>query len=264
MSATTSTSAEVDPRTPGIPFSRLVLVELRKMFNTRSGFWLMMSIGIIAVLATLVVILFVPDSAITYATFGSAFGIPMALLLPIVAILCVTSEWSQRTGLVTFTLVPHRGSIVAAKAVASVLVGVVSMALAFGIGAVGNIVGAAVNGLDLVWDASVKDLVLIVLANILGLLIGFMFGILFRNPAGAIVAYLVYGFVLPGLFGLLAALQEWFEKIQPWVDFNYAQAPLFEGGPSGEEWAQLGTSGLIWFVLPMAFGVWRVLKAEVK
>jgi len=264
MSATTTTPAAVDPRTPGIPFSRLVLVELRKMFNTRSGFWLMMSIGIIAVLATLVVILFVPDSAITYGTFAGAFGVPMALLLPIVAILSVTGEWSQRTGLVTFTLVPHRGSIIAAKAAASVLVGVVSMALAFAIGAVGNIVGAAVNGLDQVWDADFKDLALIVLANILGLLIGFMFGILFRNPAGAIVAYLVYGFVLPGLFGLLAALQDWFEKVQPWVDFNYAQAPLFEGGPSGEEWAQLGTSGLIWFVLPMTFGVWRVLKAEVK
>jgi len=262
--ATTTPAAQVSDSGPGIPFTRLVQVELRKMFNTRSGFWLMMSILIVAVIATLVVILFVPDSGITYATFGSAFGVPMALLLPIVAILCVTGEWSQRTGLVTFTLVPHRGSIIAAKAAAAVLVGVVSMALAFAIGAVGNVIGAAVNGLDPVWDASFKDLLLIVLANILGLLVGFMFGILFRNSAGAIVAYLVYAFVLPGLLGLLAALQDWFEKLQPWVDFNYAQTPLFDGGPSGEEWAQLGTSGLIWFVIPMAFGVWRVLRAEVK
>ncbi len=35
-----------------IPLSRLVGVELRKMFDTRSGFWLMASILITSVLAT--------------------------------------------------------------------------------------------------------------------------------------------------------------------------------------------------------------------
>ena len=36
-------------------------VELRKMFDTRSGFWLMASIVITAVLATGAVIIFAPD-----------------------------------------------------------------------------------------------------------------------------------------------------------------------------------------------------------
>ena len=35
-----------------IPLTRLVGVELRKMFDTRSGFWLMASIVITSVLAT--------------------------------------------------------------------------------------------------------------------------------------------------------------------------------------------------------------------
>ena len=35
-----------------IPLSRIVTTELRKMFDTRSGFWLMASIGILALLAT--------------------------------------------------------------------------------------------------------------------------------------------------------------------------------------------------------------------
>jgi len=109
------------------------------------------------------------------------------------------------------------------------------------------------------------DLVYITLANVFGLLIGFMLGILIRNSAGAIVAYFVYAFVAPSLLAILAAFQDWFEDLQPWIDFNYAQSALFNpGGPTGEEWGQIGSSSLIWFFIPMAFGLWRVLKAEVK
>lgn len=262
---TTTQPIAINTQVPGVPFTRLVTVELRKMFNTRSGFWLMMAIVIMAVLASLAVIAFVPDREITYEVFARSFGIPMALLLPIVAVLSVTSEWSQRTGLITFTLVPHRGSIVGAKAVASVLVGVVSTLIAFGIGAVGNVAGAALNGIDPVWNSSVLQLSLFVVLNVLGILVGFMLGVLIRNSAGAIVAYLAYAFVLPTIFGVLAALQEWFRDLQPWVDFQSSQGSLFnDGGPSVEEWAQMGTSGIIWFVIPMTIGLITVLRSEVK
>lgn len=78
------------------------------------------------------------------------------------------------------------------------------------------------------------------------------------------MAYFVYSFVLPGIFAFLASVQGWFQSLQPWIDFNNAQTPLFDGGPSAEQWAQLATSSLIWFVVPMAFGVWSVLRSEVK
>ena len=43
-----------------IPLTRIVGVELRKMFDTRSGFWLMASIVITSVLATAAIIVFAP------------------------------------------------------------------------------------------------------------------------------------------------------------------------------------------------------------
>src|SRR3954447_16170540 len=98
-----------------VPLTRLTSLELRKMFNTRSGFWLMASIAITALLATGAVILFASDDDIKYSTFAAAIGFPMAVILPMTAILAVTSEWSQRSGLTTFTLVPHRGRVVLAK-----------------------------------------------------------------------------------------------------------------------------------------------------
>jgi ABC-2 type transport system permease protein len=263
MSATTA-PVTVDTSKPGVPLTRLVQVELRKMFDTRSGFWLMASIGIVALLATIGVILFLPDADFGYGAFGAAVGFPMAILLPIIAILSVTGEWSQRTGLITFTLAPHRGQVIWAKAIASIIVAIVSMLLAFGIGAVGNVVGSAIAGVDQVWDMSLFAMSLILLANVLGLLIGFMLGVLIRNSAGAIVGYFVYSFVLPSIFGILAATQDWFDSIRPWIDFNFAQGKLFDTPVSGEEWANLGVSGVIWFVLPMVFGVWAVLRTEVK
>jgi ABC-type transport system involved in multi-copper enzyme maturation permease subunit len=234
------------------------------MFDTRSGFWLMASIAITALLATGAVIAFAPDSELTFSTFATAIGVPMAVILPIVAILSVTSEWSQRSGLTTFTLVPHRGRVIAAKAVVSVAVGVVSVLLAFAIGALGTVVGSAVAGVDQSWDASFTDLVNICLANALGLLVGFMLGVLIRSSAGAIVAYFVYSFVLPTLSMLLAGSQAWFRDLQPWVDFNFAQSALFNGSLTGEQWAQLGVTSVVWLIVPIAVGVWLVLRSEVK
>ena len=71
---------------PPITLGTVVGVELRKMFDTRSGFWLMMSIGILSVVATGATILFAPDDALTYGNFAAAIGFPMAVVLPMVAI----------------------------------------------------------------------------------------------------------------------------------------------------------------------------------
>lgn len=249
---------------PSIPMNRVAAVELRKMFDTRSGAWLMASIAITATLATAAVISFAPESELTYETFATAIGFPMAVILPIVAILSVTSEWSQRTGLTTFTLVPHRGKVIAAKLLDAVGIGVMSMLVAAGIGAVGNVVGTAITGTDTVWNVSAAELAMIVVANVLGLLVGFMLGVLVRSSAGAIVGYFVYAFVLPPMSGLLASSQEWWRDAQPWVDFNYAQGALFTGVPDAEQWAQLATSGLLWLVVPLAVGLRLVLRSEVK
>lgn len=255
--------ATIDRSAAGIPMSRLVKVELRKMFNTRSGFWLMASIGILALVATVSVIAFVKGGDLEYSLFGTAIGLPMSVLLPVVAILSVTGEWSQRTGLITFTLTPARGRVIGAKALAAILIGAVSMVGALIVGALGNLLGSAIRGVPAVWDISAGQLLMIVLANVLGMLVGFMLGVLIRNSAGAIVGYFVYFFVVPMIFGALASTQSWFESLQPWIDFNYSLTKLYDS-PIAHDWATLAVSGVIWLVLPLSFGLYRVVKAEVK
>jgi ABC-2 type transport system permease protein len=247
-----------------IPFGRLLKVETIKMFDTRAGYWLMVGIAAAALIATASVVLFAPESAQTYDNFGAAIGIPMALLLPVMAILSVTSEWSQRSGLTTFTLVPHRGRVIWAKVVASVVLGAASFGVALAIGALGNVVGSAIAGVDTVWDIPASQMGYLVFANVLNLLIGFMLGVLIRNSPGAIVGYVVYSFVLPSLSLVLGNFQQWWEDLRPWLDFNWAQGPLYDGALSASDWAHLGTSGLIWLVAPLVVGLVMVRRSEVK
>src|SRR5690348_17214710 len=199
-----------------IPLRRITSTELRKMFDTRSGLWLLAATGLLAVLTTSLVVLFGRKEELTYSSFTAAIGVPMTVVLPIIAILSVTSEWSQRTGLTTFTLVPHRGRIITAKLAATMMAGVASIIIAFAVGAVGNVVGSAIAGVDTTWNVPLGDAALIFLADGLGMLMGFTIGILVRSSAGAIVGYFVYALVLPAAFGTLASFQSWFADRQGW------------------------------------------------
>ena len=249
-----------------VPLMRVTQVELRKMFDTRSGFWLIASIAISAVLATGGVILWAPDGKLTYSTFATAIRFPVVIILPLIAILAVTSEWSQRTGLTTFTLVPHRGRIIAAKAISSIIIAIAAMALTFAVGALGNLLGAAVTTRRLVWDVTVTQCLYYVLGMVLSLLIGFMLGVLIRSSTGAIVAYFILTFLVPTVFGLLASGQQWFRELQPWVDIQFAQSGLFvfDRALTAEQWANIAVTGVTWFALPMAVGLWFVMRSEVK
>jgi ABC-2 type transport system permease protein len=263
-----STTVDTPPRparsVSPIPTTRLVGVELRKMFDTRAGFWLVAGIGIAALLATAAVIIFAPREELTYETFATAIGAPMSILLPVVAILALTGEWSQRSGLTTFTLVPHRGRVIFAKAVAILGVAIVSMVAAAAIGAVGNIVGTAIAGVDTSWNVSLTEFGYIVLANVIGMAIGFMLAVLIRNSAGAIVGYFVYTALLPTISSALASTQDWWRDNGPWLDINYASSALYNGSMTGEQWAQLGVTTLVWLWIPLAIGLRAVLRAEVK
>jgi ABC-2 type transport system permease protein len=264
------TTITVDPvhqtpvQAPAISLPRVVGVELRKMFDTRAGLWLMASILIAAVTATVATTLFAQASDLTYYTFAKAIGFPMTVILPIIAILAITSEWSQRTGLTTFTHVPHRTRVIVAKVVASVLVGVTSMLIALVVGVAGNLVGPAIRGTDRVWDVSLLHGLDIVIGSLICLLTGTMLGILFRSSPVALIAYFVTAYLLPTLFGLLASSHDDFRHLQRWIDLNYAQSFLFQGTLSGVEWARLAVATTLWLALPALVGLHLVMRSEVK
>src|SRR3546814_8875595 len=82
--ATAGASASGRTAPAPIPFRRILSVELRKMFDTRSGFWLMASIVILSVIATGATLIFADRENLDFEAFASAVGIPMSVLLPMI------------------------------------------------------------------------------------------------------------------------------------------------------------------------------------
>lgn len=241
-----------------IPLTRLVLVEMRKMADTRSGKWLL--IGLAAITLVIVGFYFVSadSSERTFLHFMGATLGPQGFLLPVLGILLITSEWSQRTGLVSFTLVPLRGRVLAAKVLAGLLAGVAAIALSVGFAALATVVGGAPDGFA---HFGLDELGKFGILQITGILQGLAFGLLFLTSAPAIVSY----FVFPTALNILGSLWTPLADVQPWIDLWASQAPLFTAeNLSGEMWAQIVTSNLIWVVLPFAVGLVRVLRTEVK
>ncbi|GAA1707890.1 hypothetical protein GCM10009809_00260 [Isoptericola hypogeus] len=247
-----------------VPFGRLVGVEARKMFDTRSSFWLLASIGIVALAAVPMVIAFQPTDQITYSMFVNTLGYPWSLLVPMVGLLSVTGEWSQRGALTTFALVPRRGRVIGAKAVCATGVVLAAMALSFAASAAGNVVGAAIVGIDPVWDVTLDEHLFLSLFQTIGMAAAFTLAVVLRSSPAALVGYFVFALVIPGLSSALASAQEWFRDAAPWVDLTYAQYGLQSGSMSAEAWAQLGTTTVLWLVIPLVLGMRRLLQVEIR
>ena len=253
-------------RTPAVPFGRLVGVELRKMADTRAGRWLLTGTAVVTalVLAVQVTVGLVQDLPLDLRLFMMGVNAPMGVFLPVLGIMSVTSEWSQRTALVTFTQVPSRGRVVSAKLAAALGVALAAVVVGVVLAVAANAAFGLLSGTDGRWNVGAVEAGYYLLLHLFGLGLGFALGMLLLNTAAAVVVYFVVTFVLPGLSSLGAALLPWWRDLQPWVDFQFAQLPLVEGDPVGRDWAPLATSGLLWLALPFVVGLWRVLRADVK
>ncbi len=279
MSTTAPTTAPMTldvSGTPRVPLGRLVKVELRKMVDTRSGFWLLLITGILLVLAMAITLLVgaLDDSAdLTASSFSEIMTIPASLLIPVFAVLIVTSEWSQRTHLVTFTAEPDRFRVVLAKLIAVCLVAVSTILLAMALGSIGNVLNGVVSGSDVVWDLSAGDLVGLLAVQVLFFLMGFGLAMLILNTPGAVAIFYLVGFLLPFMvYSSLYFVFDWAPDVIPWFDLTSATMPWvsetdYRGEPfdiGGREWAQAASATFLWVVAPLGLGLRRVLRSEVK
>jgi len=259
-----STTATADVAQPAqklskVPFARLVRVELRKTYNTRAGFWLLVSIALITLLAVGLFVFFAPEEEVTYNNLVGVTATPQGFLLPVLGILAFTSEWSQRTGLVTFTLEPSRARLLSAKFVAVSLLGILFIALALAIAALANVLGTSMGG-DGSWTFGIEGVRDVAILQMMGLWGGAAFGMILLNSAAAIVLSFVLPTAFGIFFGIVTALEDW----APWIDLGTAQTPLFDHTMQGDDWAKLFVTSLWWIWLPLLAGIYRVMRSEVK
>ncbi|GII77460.1 hypothetical protein Sru01_24420 [Sphaerisporangium rufum] len=238
----------------------LTTVELRKTSDTRAGTALLAAIAVVAA-GRLVAQLFIGEAADRDLTgFFHAAMLPVSLLLPVLGILLVTSEWSQRTAQTTFTLVPHRGRVVLAKAAAAVLLTVLAVAVSLALAALANAVAAPLVEADGSWALDMRTLAYGLLYQLVGVCVGLGVGMLLLNSAAALVVY----YILPTVWSLVAGLVESLKAAARWLDLTVTTQPLLAGEMTAEAWRRLGTSFALWGLLPLVLGTIRLLRSEVK
>jgi ABC-2 type transport system permease protein len=235
---------------------RLVAVELRKMLNTRAGFWL--QFATVALTAVVVLVRSVVGDAADHS-FAAVLDVgvkPAAVLLPISGILLVTSEWSQRTGMITFALIPVRSRVLGAKLMASLVLAVGMLLVAVGVVAVGVLVASP--AIDGTWSDVAPLIGQSAVYLTAGMVTGVAFGMVLLASAPAIVAL----FALPIAWTALASLSV-FADAAPWLDTRVALGPMSQEVISATQWAHAGTALALWMLLPLLIGIWRITRREV-
>jgi ABC-2 type transport system permease protein len=181
---------------------------------------------------------------------------PAAILLPVLGILLVTSEWTQRTGMITFALVPVRSRVLGAKLIASLLLAVAMLVMSVAVVAAGVL--AASPGVEGTWSDAAPLIGQSAVYLTAGMVVGVAFGAILLAPTPAIVLR----FALPMSWMALVSLPV-FSGVAPWVDNARALGQMTVEVMSATQWAQAGTSLAIWMVLPLLIGAWRITRREV-
>jgi ABC-2 type transport system permease protein len=188
--STTAAYGQIDiSSTEHVPMSRLARVELRKALDTRAGLWFAVSIIALVLVVEVIYAIASNENDRDFGTFLSIAGGVLGYFLPILIIMLVTSEASQRNGLVTFTLEPKRSRVVVAKFIAGIVLGILVMVMGAVMAVFGTVVGMLLGGSP---EWSVDGNLLFngfVLANVIGVFIGFAIAMLLMNTPAAIVGY---------------------------------------------------------------------------
>jgi hypothetical protein len=233
----------------------LVAVELRKTVDTRAGFWLQIAIVALTVLAVTVRVIAAEAADHTFAAILDVAIRPAAILLPIAGVLLITSEWSQRTGMVTFALVPVRSRVVGAKLIAGLILAVGMLGLSVAVAATGAFVASA--GVEGTWADAAPLIGQSAVYLTTGMIVGVAFGMVVLASTPAITAL----FALPIAWTIVASLS-FFAGVAPWLDTRLALDRLPAEVFTGTQWAHAGTALALWMLLPLLLGIARITKRE--
>ena len=238
-----------------LDFTTLLAVETRKMTDTRSARW---TLGVIvgltaAALAWKVGHADIPVSLQNYINPVTAI---VAFGAPLIGLLAMTSEWTQRTALTTFTLAPRRLRVIAAKFLASMTLSLalLSVGLLLALGA--TALGGVIHG-HAAYDATFGDLRGALVIVLLQVVMAAAFGSLAAQTAIALVAFLA----APTIWANIAP--DLLKGAAPWFDVFDAYNRL-SSDHAFDHWAKTLTSIALWVVIPAVIGVARSIRREVK
>ena len=258
-------TTSLSPRTDGgeaasssalepIPFPRLVRVEWAKATDTRAARWLLALVALTTAAMVLAPVLAPTSFDQTYASYLRVAALGLTILLPVVAILMFTGEWSQRSVFTTFTQEPRRVRVLKAKlAVALVLGG--GAAVFGGVITAAGLGLAAASGRTLDANLTVGAITGYLLFVLLNVLAGVALGALLQSSATAIAA----SFALPAACAVLGTAST---LVSDWIDMSTTWNWVLENDWAGHV-PQISFSIAFWVGVPLAAGVVRTVRRDI-
>jgi len=251
----TAPARRAEARRPSL--LHLTAVELRKSTDTRAGRWLLVAVGVLALVGLAYRLWNAGEVPTAYRAYVGTALDACGDLLPVLAVLAMTSEWTQRTALTTYALVPRRGRVLTAKLAAVLLVGAAVVGVVAAVAALAALVGAQLAGDQVSWDGAGRVLGGQLLTTLLLVLLGAALGALVQQTPAALVLY----FVAPVLVtvagsALLGEGVEWLSVLTATsrvgaLDLSGAVAPTL-------------VALALWIALPLAAGTVRTLRRDVS
>lgn len=265
ISHTVPTSGAPVQDAPGIPFGRLLRVETRKLQDTRAPRVLLILTVVTSVLMAVAIPWLVrsaqrDSSSMEWGTVILLVELLGSTLVPIVGLMLVTSEWSQRSALTTFLLEPRRERVLGAKMLVTLALALAYALLASALGALALLFAKHSLHVLVLWP-SAGGVLRLLLSGLVEMAFAVAMGMLLMNPAAAIVTVLF----LPQLFTLLALVPvHAISTLIDWLSLAAAESHLATGDFSDHGALKTLVALLVWIALPVALGVRRQLRAEPK
>lgn len=231
-------------------------VELRKLVDTRVGVALV-------IVGALLAGVFGGGAALlrdgqTFGDIARMAAVPGATLVPILTILLVTAERSHHTALSTYLLVPQRGRVLVAKALASGTLGLAVLLLSLLAGAIITPVAALLTGQSIPWQMVWPEFGLFAVGVMLSAISGWALGLGIANAPAAIVVVLIW----PMVASIVATVGEPVAEVPRWLDIT--AVTTLPGDHSLTAVARVAVGIIVWIGIPAAIGCWRTLNREVE
>jgi ABC-2 type transport system permease protein len=204
MTATVSLLPAAGTSRPSAPsLGLLTRLEVRKSLSTRSGKAVAAASALLAPAAVAVIAAASSEPLVLATGPLAVMGMLTGYILLALGVLSSAGEWSHRTVQTTFLLVPHRGRVVAAKALAAGLMGAAFAAVSTALSA-----GALfLIESRLSWDGSARAMLIVVAAGAVFAVTGVGVGAALGNtPAALTGLYLVILGVMPVLHTVKPAI----------------------------------------------------------
>lgn len=243
-----------------IPWTTLVAAEMRRAVDTRSSRWLF---AVMALLGVVSVLLSESADATLDEYVGSAV-LPLVALLPVIAVLTCTSDWSTRAALTTFTLVPRRLRMLTARLAATVLVVSATAAVTSAAAALAFVAFHTSEVAATDWPATGRAFGGVCAVALAASLSGSAIAALVVNAPVSIVLAIL----LPLTFDISMIFTV--PAVAPWISAlafsGWLTSPTLDWYPSGDGTPTGGTaltSLVLWTAFPLALGWWRQCRRDI-